>query len=143
MAITGKLTALKVAQAKRPGLYGDGGGLYLQVTKRGSKSWVFRFWIAERSPTTGELVGDPITIKVKGRAREMGLGSYITVYLAEARDQNSRMSQAPPKSVTQRRDVEFISAQGMSACGKSGHHDLAKSGRLLIDFVEKVGSCNS
>jgi hypothetical protein len=37
MAITGKLTALKVAQAKRPGLYGDGGGLYLQVTKHGRR----------------------------------------------------------------------------------------------------------
>jgi len=39
MPIIGKLTALKVAQAKRPGLYGDGGGLYLQVTGRGSKSF--------------------------------------------------------------------------------------------------------
>src|SRR6476469_4446750 len=43
MPVTGKLTALKVAREKRPGLYGDGGGLYLQVTTRGSKSWIFRF----------------------------------------------------------------------------------------------------
>ena len=28
MAILGKLTALKVAREKRPGVYGDGGGLY-------------------------------------------------------------------------------------------------------------------
>jgi len=39
MPIIGKLTALKVAQTKRPGLYGDGGGLYLQVIGRGSKSF--------------------------------------------------------------------------------------------------------
>jgi hypothetical protein len=38
MPVTGKLTALKVAREKQPGLYGDGGGLYLQVTARGSKS---------------------------------------------------------------------------------------------------------
>jgi integrase len=86
MLITGKLSALKVAREKRPGLYGDGGGLYLQVTARGSKSWIFRYWIAERDPTTGKVVRDPATKKVKGRAREMGLGSCITVSLAEARD---------------------------------------------------------
>ena len=74
MPITGKLTALKVAREKRPGLYGDGGGLYLQVTARGSKSWIFRFWIAERDPITGNVVRDPATKKVKGRSREMGLG---------------------------------------------------------------------
>jgi hypothetical protein len=48
----GKLSALKVAREKRPGDYGDGGGLYLQVTKQGSKSWIFRFWVAERDPKT-------------------------------------------------------------------------------------------
>ena len=29
---TGRLTGLKVARAKRPGMYADGGGLYLQVS---------------------------------------------------------------------------------------------------------------
>jgi integrase len=85
MTIVGKLTALKVAREKKPGLYGDGGGLYLQVADRGSRSWIFRYWIAERDPATGEIVRDPTTNKVCGRAREMGLGSCITVSLAEAR----------------------------------------------------------
>jgi Arm DNA-binding domain len=49
MPVTGKLKALNVAREKRPGLYGDGGGLYLQVMASGSKSWIFRYWIAERS----------------------------------------------------------------------------------------------
>ena len=35
---------------------------------------------------TGALVRDPVTDKVKGRSREMGLGSFATVSLAEARD---------------------------------------------------------
>ena len=29
----GRLTALKVDKAKRPGMYADGGGLYLRVTQ--------------------------------------------------------------------------------------------------------------
>lgn len=62
-----RLSALRVAKLKEPGYHGDGGGLYLQVSPVGTKSWVFRF-------------------KLNGRAREMGLGSLSTFTLAEARD---------------------------------------------------------
>lgn len=65
MARTGRLTALKVERAKQPGMYADGGGLYLQVTPNGA-SWIYRYMIA-------------------GRAREMGLGSLSLFGLAEAR----------------------------------------------------------
>lgn len=63
----GKLTALGVAKLKTPGMYGDGGGLWLQVTGKGGKSWIFRFTL-------------------DGKSREMGLGSAITFSLAEARE---------------------------------------------------------
>jgi integrase len=86
MPVTGKLKALNVAREKRAGTYGDGGGLYLQVTASGAKSWIFRYWVTERDAQTGALVRDPRTGKVKGRAREMGLGSWATVSLVEARD---------------------------------------------------------
>jgi integrase len=64
--IIGKLTALKVDKANRPGMYGDGGGLYLRVTDDGAKNWVFRFML-------------------NGRPRWMGMGPLHTVNLAEAR----------------------------------------------------------
>jgi integrase len=63
----GKLTALAVDKAKRRGYYGDGGGLFLQVSAAGTKSWVFRF-------------------KEAGKLREMGLGATHTIGLAEARE---------------------------------------------------------
>jgi integrase len=62
-----KLSAMAVANAKTPGLYGDGGGLYLQVSTNGSKSWIFRF-------------------KLGGRTRYMGLGSLRTISLVKARE---------------------------------------------------------
>ena len=63
-----QLTARKVETATTPGYYGDGGGLYLQVSKKyGSRNWVFRFML-------------------NGRAREMGLGSPHTFTLKEARE---------------------------------------------------------
>lgn len=62
------MTALEVSKAKEPGYYGDGGGLWLQISTYGTKSWVFRF----KSPVTG-------------KAREMGLGDLRTYSLADAR----------------------------------------------------------
>lgn len=61
-----KLTFLKVSKATKPGYYGDGAGLYLQVTKTGSKSWIFKYSFG-------------------GLRRDMGLGSLMNVTLAEAR----------------------------------------------------------
>lgn len=61
-----KLTALQVSKLTKPGLYGDGGGLTLQITKSGVKSWLFRYM-------------------KEGKAHGMGLGPTHTVSLAEAR----------------------------------------------------------
>ena len=83
--LIGKLKALTAARVKEPGMYGDGGGLYLQVTSSGSRSWIFRYWAEERDPATGEIVRDEAG-RVRGRSREMGLGSFTVVSLDEARD---------------------------------------------------------
>jgi hypothetical protein len=44
----------------------DGGGLYLQISRSGTKSWIFRF-------------------AMEGREREMGLGPFHTIGLSDAR----------------------------------------------------------
>lgn len=61
-----KLSALHVTKLSKPGLYGDGGGLTLQITTTGSKSWLFRYMVA-------------------GKPFGMGLGPTHTVSLVEAR----------------------------------------------------------
>lgn len=55
---------------KLPGYYGDGAGLYLQVSGTGTKSWIFRFTL-------------------RGRQREMGLGGFPDVSLAKAREKRN------------------------------------------------------
>jgi integrase len=62
-----RLSARKVATETKRGFHADGGGLYLQVSKFDTKSWVFRFTQNKKS-------------------REMGLGPLHTVSLTEARD---------------------------------------------------------
>lgn len=65
-----KLNAAAVKNETRPGLYGDGAGLYLHVgpdaTEKTGKSWIYRFML-------------------NGKAREMGLGPLLDVSLSEAR----------------------------------------------------------
>lgn len=61
-----RLSARSIEAKREPGRYGDGGGLYLQIARNGSRSWLFRFTF-------------------NGKSREMGLGPLHTVSLAEAR----------------------------------------------------------
>jgi hypothetical protein len=53
-----KLSSATVRAASKPSLYGDGHGLYLQVSAFETKAWVFRYML-------------------DGRARKMGLGLSI------------------------------------------------------------------
>ena len=61
-----RLSAARVKAIKKPGMHGDGNGLYLRVTGSGSRSWMQR-------------------IVIHGRRRDLGLGGYPAIGLAEAR----------------------------------------------------------
>jgi integrase len=62
-----KLTARTLSTVTKPGRHSDGGGLYLNVTESGAKSWLFMYEIA-------------------GRRRELGLGPARDVPLALVRE---------------------------------------------------------
>ncbi|MGV4630370.1 tyrosine-type recombinase/integrase [Burkholderia pseudomallei] len=62
-----KLSAVGVAKESRQGYHGDGGGLWLQVSKSGTKSWIFRY-------------------TRHGKTHDLGLGAYPAVGLKAARD---------------------------------------------------------
>jgi integrase len=65
--ILGRLSAVRVQGVRKPGYYGDGGGLYLRVAPGGAKGWIFRYG-------------------GRGRRRDMGLGGYPSIGLAKARE---------------------------------------------------------
>jgi integrase len=62
-----RLSARAVATKRARGRYSDGGGLYLQVARSGTKSWVFRYQVA-------------------GIEKNMGLGPEHALSLVEARE---------------------------------------------------------
>lgn len=62
-----KLNAVRMRKPFKPGMHGDGAGLYLQVRGPENRSWLYRF-------------------KLHGKPHLMGLGTVDDVSLAEARD---------------------------------------------------------
>lgn len=67
MRNSNRLNAKFVEQASIPGVYRDGAGLLLRVESRSAKRWVLR-------------------LAVKGRRRDIGIGSALDVSLRDARD---------------------------------------------------------
>src|SRR5436190_10856787 len=65
-----KLTAVGVQKAKGPAVLHDGAGLYLRVAPSGAKAWVFRYQLG-------------------GKRRDMGIGSYPAISLADARQRTA------------------------------------------------------
>ena len=70
-----KLTSFIIQNLKTPGVHTDYDGLRLRVTKSGTKQWIYRYrWY--------------------GKTKDMGLGSFPEISLAEARkkrDQNKHL----------------------------------------------------
>lgn len=106
-----RLSAKTIASKRHPGLYCDGGGLYLQVTPAGGRTWIFRF----RSPLTRKL-------------RDMGLGPLHSVGLPEAREKAAAQRRAlldglDPIEVrdreNQRKAMEVAKAVTFSQCAAS------------------------
>jgi integrase len=62
-----KFNVKQIAGLREPGVYSDGGGLYLRVRPTGSRSWIY-------------------ICMIDGKRREMGLGSELDVSLARARE---------------------------------------------------------
>ena len=66
-----KLTATGVRALKAPGMHGDSEGLYLKISRTGARSWIQR-------------------VVVAGRRRDLGLGRFPDVGLAQAREAAAR-----------------------------------------------------
>lgn len=83
----GKLTAAGIKSLSKPGLHGGGGTLYLNVAPGGSKSWIQRLTIG-------------------GRRRDIGLGGWPLVSLAEAREkafENRKLARAGDDPLAEKR----------------------------------------
>lgn len=86
------LSALAVRNAKEPGKYFDGNGLYLRVEPNGARFWVQR-------------------IVIRGKRCELGLGSPTLVSLADARSaalENRRIARVGGDPLLARREAGAV-----------------------------------
>jgi integrase len=136
------LSAALVRSAREPGKYHDGGGLglYLRVDPNGARFWVQR-------------------ITIRGKRRELGLGSPPLVSLAQAREQatdNKRLVRAGGDPLEEKRrsraSLTFAEAVDRSLAGKLvgfrsekhrkqwratlGTYAMPVLGRLPVDEIE-------
>lgn len=79
----GKLTVVKVRKAEKPGLHGDGAGLYLKVKPSGAKSWVLR-------------------VQYLGKREDIGLGSITDLELEEAREKAAHLRRLARRGIDAR-----------------------------------------
>ena len=112
-----RLSALEVKKLKIPGMYHDGGGLYLQVSNFGTKSWILRFTMNKRT-------------------RDMGLGPLTDWTLAEARERARKYRQLVDDGIdpiehrdTERkqRAAELERQKTFEQCAEACHADKTSS----------------
>jgi len=121
--MAGTLTARTVESLKKaalPGMTGDGAGLYFKVGKTGGASWIFRY-------------------KIGGKSREMGLGAYPAVSLAEARilAADARKLTAVGKDPLSARDAEREAHREAQRLREAKRMPFAK---LAADFMAAHGA---
>lgn len=123
-----RLTARQVQTISQPGRHADGGGLYLIVDKTGAKRW-------------GMLV------TVRGRRRELGLGSIRNLTLAEAREAALEASRAISRGEDPKRSAapspRFAEAAQLIidelAPGWTGRDTKAHWERSLLIYAADMG----
>ena len=98
-----KLKDVTIKALSEAGRYSDGNNLYLQITKTGSKSWLFMY-------------------KWQGKQREMGLGPYPAISLAKAREAANHnkallLSPTHPQDPMTARDIEKALAKSKPTFG--------------------------
>ena len=105
-----KLSATRVRALRDPGRYSDGDGLHLFIHKNGRKSWVQR-------------------ITVDSRRRDIGLGGYPTVSLAQARkrasDNREAIGNGRDPVADKRRSATHVQ-RGRPCCPRSKQASLAQ-----------------
>lgn len=105
----GKLSDLKIRNAK-PGVHGDGAGLYLRVKPSGAKSWVLR-------------------VQHMSRRQDLGLGGYpADLSLGEAREKSAHLRKLARRGENARgeRDRAKVAIPTFAEAVEKAHAELKK-----------------
>ena len=110
MRARNKLNVRQLASFSKPGVYSDGGGLYLRVRSSSSRSWLFIY-------------------AMHGKRREMGLGSDLDVTLARAREL---------ARVARSKVLDGIDPQVDRMATKAPPKDVVTFGQFTTDLLDSI-----
>ncbi len=113
MRARNKLNVRQLPGLTKPGIYSDGGDLYLRVRDSGSRSWVYIY-------------------RMDGKRREMGLGSDLDISLAKARDRAS----AARELVLEGQDP--LLARQAAKVAAAPPKPVETFGRFAMDYLDTV-----
>jgi hypothetical protein len=116
-----RFSARHLRTLTRPGLYSDGGNLYLQVRGPTQRSWLFRYMI-------------------DGKARSMGLGHVNEVSLAEARNKADAARKLLREGIDPREQRDAMHTAAVAA--KARAHTFCDAVRHYI-AAQEVGWHNA
>lgn len=109
-----RLTDRAARSLRVPGYHPDGDGLYLQVTGAGGKSWIYRFSFAGSRP-------------------EIGLGSFQSVSLAEARLERDRRK----AHLQAGKDPRLIDLKPEASNGESGDREARDPDGASSEVIQR------
>ena len=121
-----KFSDLAIRKLSKPGVYGDGAGLYIRVTETGSKHWIHRF-------------------SLRGKAHWMGLGPYPEITLTEARLKNmeARRTRLTGVNPINARNSANAKAQSITfqECADqyiSSHRSAWKNSKHIVQWTKSI-----
>ena len=117
-----KLSATRVKALRDPGRYSDGDGLHLFISKTGGRCWVLR--------TT-----------INGRRRDIGLGGYPTVSLAQARKRASDCREEIGDGRDPAADKHRPATPSFSEAARAVHEDKKhrwRNGRHTLAWIQTL-----
>lgn len=117
--IAKELTAIEVKRITKPGTHAVGGvpGLLLQVTKTGAKSWILRAWVG-------------------GKRREIGLGGFPGVTLAQAQEKARKKKEQIEQGIDPVEERRAARAALLAAQAKRKTFDECVKSYLAIKLTE-------
>lgn len=115
------LSQTRADKIKKPGRYGDGRNVYLQVMEGGSRSWIFRDELRGRERVMGQVSALALTSRWKKRASVPGWhGNYLRTASTRSRKpmKPARRSHAQPQRASRSRKRRTLIINSMRPSGR-------------------------
>ena len=117
-----KLTVAKIRALTKPGMYGDGGTLFLRVARGGSKSWIQR-------------------LAIDGKRRDMGLGGWPLTTLTEAREaafENRRLARRGGDPLAAKRKAQVPSFREASKATFEANRPRWRNAKVASNWMQQL-----